>query len=280
MRTVEEVKGRTEGVVVEDRGGRRDLVATPWLKGEAGHAWGLSHANQRNVLTFPRVQAALDHGNFSDAPLFTSADGSCRGHFVVICGTASGTRVRGRPSGTRGGMDMEWDALQPSPRALQFHHCFSSQCRKHSYQWVPRMKAPRGPVETSACVKSPAPIGSGMGDRGFPGSCYNGNPFWGGCTTLVRRPRSTMPLRTAPSPPHQAPGPGSTGHKQHHGPNASSSDHALPLEQGKEVKGKEKQQQQQKRREEPASLEGDKPADPCLVHKFLCPTRMVSTQRL
>ena len=45
---------------------------TPWLRGEAGHAWGLSHANQCNVLTLPWVQGALDSGYSPDAPLFSS----------------------------------------------------------------------------------------------------------------------------------------------------------------------------------------------------------------
>ena len=39
-----------------------DLVVTPGSRGEAGHDWGLSHANQRNVLTLPSVQEALDSG--------------------------------------------------------------------------------------------------------------------------------------------------------------------------------------------------------------------------
>ena len=43
---IEEVKAETEEVAVEDAGGGGDLVVTPWLRGEAGHAWGLSHANQ------------------------------------------------------------------------------------------------------------------------------------------------------------------------------------------------------------------------------------------
>ena len=34
-------------------GGEGVLVATPWLRGEAGHAWGLAQATQRLVLTLP-----------------------------------------------------------------------------------------------------------------------------------------------------------------------------------------------------------------------------------
>ena len=53
-------------------GGGGVLVVTPWLRGEAGHAWGLGHANHRNVLTFPWVHVALDSGYSPDAPLFSS----------------------------------------------------------------------------------------------------------------------------------------------------------------------------------------------------------------
>ena len=47
---------------------------TPWLSGEAGHAWSLSHANHRNVLTLPWVQGALDSGYSPDAPLLSSPE--------------------------------------------------------------------------------------------------------------------------------------------------------------------------------------------------------------
>ena len=57
---IEEVKAETEEEVVEDVEGGGVLVVTPWLRGEASHAWGLSHANQRKVLTLPWVQAALE----------------------------------------------------------------------------------------------------------------------------------------------------------------------------------------------------------------------------
>ena len=43
---------------------------TLWLRGEAGIAWGLSHANSRNVLTLTWVQGALDRGYSPDAPSF------------------------------------------------------------------------------------------------------------------------------------------------------------------------------------------------------------------
>ena len=46
---IEEVKAEIEDMAVEADGGggegQRVLVVTPWLRGEAGHAWGLSHAN-------------------------------------------------------------------------------------------------------------------------------------------------------------------------------------------------------------------------------------------
>ena len=40
---IEEVKAETVEVAVEDAGSGGVLVI-PWLSGEAGHAWGLSHA--------------------------------------------------------------------------------------------------------------------------------------------------------------------------------------------------------------------------------------------
>ena len=43
---------------------------TPCFRVEAGHTWDLIHGNQRNVLTLPWVQAALDSGYSPDAPLF------------------------------------------------------------------------------------------------------------------------------------------------------------------------------------------------------------------
>ena len=73
---IEEVNAEMDDVAVEGdaRGGGGGLVVTPWLRGGAGHAWGLSHANQRNVLTLPWVQGALDSGNSPDAPLFSSPE--------------------------------------------------------------------------------------------------------------------------------------------------------------------------------------------------------------
>ena len=54
------------------RGGKGVLVATPCLRGEAGHAWGLTQANQRLVLTLLWAQGALDSGYSPDALLFLS----------------------------------------------------------------------------------------------------------------------------------------------------------------------------------------------------------------
>ena len=43
---IEQVKAEVEDVAVEGEGaGGGGLVATPWLRGEAGQAWGLSEAN-------------------------------------------------------------------------------------------------------------------------------------------------------------------------------------------------------------------------------------------
>ena len=84
-------------------GGEGDLVVTPWLRGESRNAWGLSHANQRNVLTLPWVQGALDSGYSPDAPLFSSpvvTYSTMCGHFSAFCGTAPATRVQRGPGGT------------------------------------------------------------------------------------------------------------------------------------------------------------------------------------
>ena len=59
------------------------------------------------------------------------------------------------------------------PERCSFTHPLSSQWRKHSSQWDPRMQAPRGPVKTLAFVRSPAKIGSGMGDRVSPGRGFH-----------------------------------------------------------------------------------------------------------
>ena len=47
---------------------------TPWWRGEAGHARGLSHAKQRDVLTLSWVKGVLDSGYSPDAPLFSSPE--------------------------------------------------------------------------------------------------------------------------------------------------------------------------------------------------------------
>ena len=68
---IEELKADVEYVAVEGEGaGGGGLVATPWLRGDAGHAWGLTQANQRLVLTFPWAQGALDSGYSPDALFF------------------------------------------------------------------------------------------------------------------------------------------------------------------------------------------------------------------
>ena len=65
-------------------GGEGVLVVTPWLEGggahargahaRGAHARGLSQTNQRNVLTLPLVQGALDSGYSPDASLFSSPE--------------------------------------------------------------------------------------------------------------------------------------------------------------------------------------------------------------
>ena len=70
---IEEVKAEIQDVAVEgDARGGGGGVVTPWLRGEAGHAWGLRHTNKCNVLTLPCVQVALDKQYSPDAPLFSS----------------------------------------------------------------------------------------------------------------------------------------------------------------------------------------------------------------
>ena len=76
---------------------------TLWLRGKAGHAWGLTHTNQHNVLTLPWVQAMLDSAYNPNAPPFVRCPtwhmSPCAGHFAVFC-TGSGTRVRGGGDGS------------------------------------------------------------------------------------------------------------------------------------------------------------------------------------
>ena len=78
---IEEVKAKTEEVAVEDARGGGNLVVTPRLRGEAGDAWGLSHANHRNRVTLPWVQAALHNEYSPDAPPLRSAGVA----YVVLC---------------------------------------------------------------------------------------------------------------------------------------------------------------------------------------------------
>ena len=59
------------------------------------------------------------------------------------------------------------------PERCSFTHPRSSQWRSNSSQWELRIKRPPGPEKTFACIKSLAPIGSGMGDRGFPASGFH-----------------------------------------------------------------------------------------------------------
>ena len=90
-----------------------------------GHAWRLSHANQRNVLTLPLVQAALDIGYSPDAPPFLSPDvayTTLRWAFCRLLRHRIRNKVAGGGGGGlaahTGGMDMETPAgktLIPHP---------------------------------------------------------------------------------------------------------------------------------------------------------------------
>ena len=64
-------------------------------------------------------------------------------------------------------MDSQWGLHSNlRPEQCSFTHPLSSQWGKHSSQWDPRIKAPRGPVKTLACIKSPAV--RGFGTLAFP----------------------------------------------------------------------------------------------------------------
>ena len=59
------------------------------------------------------------------------------------------------------------------PERYNFTHPLSSHWRNNSSQWELRIKRPPGPEKSLAYVKSPAPIGSGMGDKGFLGRGFH-----------------------------------------------------------------------------------------------------------
>ena len=66
-------------------------------------------------------------------------------------------------------MDSHWGMHSNlRPVRCSFTHPCSSQRRNNSSQWELRIKRPPGAEKTLACVESPAPIGSGTLDRGFP----------------------------------------------------------------------------------------------------------------
>ena len=73
---------------------------TPWLRGAAGHAWGLSQANQRNVVTLAWAQGALDSGYSPDAPLFSSPEVT---YITLHCAFRRLLRHRIRNKGEGGG---------------------------------------------------------------------------------------------------------------------------------------------------------------------------------
>ena len=93
---------------------------TPWLRGQARHAWVLSRANQCSVLTLPWVQGALDCGYSPNAPHFSSREVAyitLRWAFRRLLWQ----RIRNKGAGGahRGGMGMEAPAAKapvPHPR--------------------------------------------------------------------------------------------------------------------------------------------------------------------
>ena len=72
---MEEVKAEIEDMAVEgDAGGGGGLVVTPWLRGEAGHAWGMKPRQPTQRDDLPWAQGALDMGYSPDAHLFSSPE--------------------------------------------------------------------------------------------------------------------------------------------------------------------------------------------------------------
>ena len=114
---------------VEDTGGGGDLVVTPWFRWEAGHEWGLGHANHRNVLTVLWVQAAVDGGYAPNFPLFTLIDvamvhlrwGFCRllRHGIRNKGEGEASRyTEGGGGGHKHGTPSGENPFSPSPNQL------------------------------------------------------------------------------------------------------------------------------------------------------------------
>ena len=134
------------------------------------------------------------------------------------------------------------------------------------------------------------PCYASLGDLGWEGFADE-QMLLSRCGLNAPSPHSASPAKPHPFPPTNpnpppCPPPPQTHRTQNPPPHkrksfkssSSSSRQALPCAHGKGVKGKPPQEQ--KRREEPPSLEGDGSPDPCLVHKFVCPTPMVSTRGL
>ena len=61
------------------------------------------------------------------------------------------------------------DVLQLAPGALRLHPPLFLPAEEAQFPMGPPHQGPPRPVKISACVKSPAPIGSGMEERRFPG---------------------------------------------------------------------------------------------------------------
>ena len=116
---IEEVKAEVEDAAVEGKGGGGEgvLVATPWLRGEAGQ---LSQANQLLVLTLPWAQGALESGYSADSPLFSSPEVTyvtlrwalrrMMRHHIRNNGEGGGLAVRGG-----GGGAWAWQPWRESP---------------------------------------------------------------------------------------------------------------------------------------------------------------------
>ena len=97
---IEEVKTEVEDMAVEGEGAGGGGGGFGCDPREAGHAWGLNQANQRNVLTLPWAQGALDSGYSPNAPLFSSPEVT---NVTLRCAFRRMLRHRIRNKGEGGG---------------------------------------------------------------------------------------------------------------------------------------------------------------------------------
>ena len=179
---------------------------TPWLRGEAGHAWGLSHANQRNVLTLPWAQGALDDGYSPNAPVFSSPEVT----YVTLRWAFRRLlrhRIRNKGEGGAGASKpVPEKPLSPIPEQIGARELTQSKVFTG-----PRAALMRGSHWELLFLH--------WEERGWVKLQRSGRkleciPQWesiwgGGCMTRGRRSCTRGPHH---HPPHQAPWPGNPGH--------------------------------------------------------------------